>query len=329
MTEGIQNVNASPRTSGLASVECAIETTLSCSVVVCTRDRPDHLNRCLEAFSALVYPRYDILVVDNAPSDSRTKEVAERWGANYIVEPRVGLSRARNLGARSSRSDIIAFTDDDSVVDSDWLTNLITEFSDPEVMAVTGRILPLRNEEQTADVFAYALDLGDQKRIIDRSHPLWFEIASFGGLGDGVNMAFRRRAFDLWSGFDERLGRGTPIYGGEEHRAFCTVVEHGFRVVYAPQAIVYHWLPCSLQEIGRGYLKSLSASTAYMTLLLVETRHRWKTLKYLLGAAGSRHRSWRGCPEKSPSSLVPRWRKTFACLAGPLIYVRTCLRAQW
>src|SRR5437016_5283605 len=115
------NVTSDSRTAAPRSVECAVETALSCSVVVCTRNRPDHLNRCLEALSSVSYPRFDALVVDNAPADSRAKEVAERWGARYVVEPIVGLSRARNLGARTCSSDIVAFTDDDAVVDPEWV----------------------------------------------------------------------------------------------------------------------------------------------------------------------------------------------------------------
>ena len=51
------------------------------------------------------------------------------------------------------------------------------------------------------------LDCGDERRAVDRQEPAWFEMANFGGVGDGGNMAFRRRAFDIWPGFHERLGR--------------------------------------------------------------------------------------------------------------------------
>jgi glycosyltransferase involved in cell wall biosynthesis len=53
----------------------------SCSVVICTRNRPGELNECLKGVSRLLYPRFDVLVVDNAPTDPRTREVADGWGA--------------------------------------------------------------------------------------------------------------------------------------------------------------------------------------------------------------------------------------------------------
>jgi len=82
--------------------------TPSCSVLICTRNRPDELNRCLEGVSRLLHPRFDVLVVDNAPAGQRTREVSGRWGIRYIVEPVVGLSRARNRGARE-RGRVISF----------------------------------------------------------------------------------------------------------------------------------------------------------------------------------------------------------------------------
>src|SRR5947209_6858962 len=108
----------------------------SSSVVVCTRDRPDYLDRCLDALALLEYPHFDVLVVDNAPSDGRTREVAARWDTRYVQEPVAGLSRARNRGAMESSGEIVAYLDDDAIVDSGWLSGLAVEFSDSRVMAV-------------------------------------------------------------------------------------------------------------------------------------------------------------------------------------------------
>src|SRR5690348_12347934 len=90
----------------------------SCSVVICTRDRPRYLERCLNALGALDYPCFEIVVVDNAPSDGRTRDLAQRRQARYVVEPTPGLSRARNRGALESTGEIVAYLDDDAIVDS-------------------------------------------------------------------------------------------------------------------------------------------------------------------------------------------------------------------
>jgi cellulose synthase/poly-beta-1,6-N-acetylglucosamine synthase-like glycosyltransferase len=75
-----------------------------------------------------------------------------RWGVRYVVEPLVGLSRARNRGARACDSEIVAFLDDDALPEPEWLSGLLREFEDPLVMAVTGRILPLSVETKAGPV---------------------------------------------------------------------------------------------------------------------------------------------------------------------------------
>src|SRR5262245_57315015 len=105
----------------------------SCLVVVCTRNRPEKLERCLEAISRLMYATFQVLVVDNAPSDCRTNEIASRWKVRYIQEPIIGLSRARNLGAQNCDAEIIAYIDDDCLPHPDWLSGLVREFTNPSV----------------------------------------------------------------------------------------------------------------------------------------------------------------------------------------------------
>ena len=91
------------------------------SVVICTRDRPDALVRALEALSAQCAPPGEIVVVDNAPSDDATRDVvASAPGVRYVLEPRPGLSVARNTGIRASRGGVIAFTDDDAEPHRAW-----------------------------------------------------------------------------------------------------------------------------------------------------------------------------------------------------------------
>jgi cellulose synthase/poly-beta-1,6-N-acetylglucosamine synthase-like glycosyltransferase len=298
------------------------------------------LDCCLAALASISYSRFELVVVDNAPEDSQARAVAARWNARYLVEPVQGLSRARNLGARACSSDIIAFTDDDAVVDPAWLTNLVVEFADPKVIAVTGRILPLKETQQRSSLTAHNLSGNGQngaakpvssngspefeieRRIIDFNHRHWFEMANFGGIGKGGNMAFRRSAFDVWPGFDERLGRGAPMYGGEEQRAFSSLIERGYRVAYNPNAIVYHPVFDAPEELRRRHLKGLAASTAFMTLLFFETPHRWKVLKYALQALFGKRRSWR--PQKLPISgaIASAGGRFLACMAGPIHYLR-------
>ena len=87
------------------------------TVAICTRDRPDDLARALDSLQHQEYPRLRTLVVDNAPSDDRTRrlvsELARTREIGYVTEPRPGLSWARNRAIEASDTEIIAWADDD------------------------------------------------------------------------------------------------------------------------------------------------------------------------------------------------------------------------
>jgi glycosyltransferase involved in cell wall biosynthesis len=286
---------------------------LACSVVVCTRDRPGGLDRCLAALAQLEYPGLEVLVVDNAPSDDRAFEVARRAGVRYLVEPIPGLSRARNTGARACSSEVIAFIDDDAVPDPTWLAHLAAQFDDPDVAVATGRTLPLL---EAADASGSDFtDLGPSVVRFDRRHPRWFEIASFGGIGNGNNMAFRRRVFDEWLGFDVRLGRGALLSSCEEHRAFAQMIEAGYAVAYTPDARVRHPLPTTSEECQRRYIKSRADLAAYAVFLLVVTRQRWRVARYVAEAVVGTRRKWRFHTERAPRG-ISRWTLARAYLGG-------------
>jgi glycosyltransferase involved in cell wall biosynthesis len=285
----------------------------TCSVVVCTRNRPDALLRCLHALEQLACPGFAVLVVDNAPSDNRTFEIARRAGVRYVGEPAPGLSRARNTGARHCSSEVIAFIDDDAVPDPMWLAQLAAQFDDPDVAVATGRTLPLL---QAADAsVSDVTDLGPSMIRLDRRHPRWFEMASFGGIGNGNNMAFRRRLFDEWRGFDERLGRGALLSSCEEHRAFAQLIERGYAVVYTPNARVRHPVPTTLEERQRQYIQSRADLAAYAVFLFAVTRQRWRVARYVAEAVLGMRRSWRFHTERAPHG-ISRWKLASAYVAG-------------
>ena len=300
----------------------------TCTVVICTRNRPEQLERCLATVGCLEYPRFDVLVVDNAPSDEAASDIAARSGAHYIIEPTVGLSRARNRGARACKSEIVAYLDDDALPDRGWLTGLAREFEDPKVMAVTGRTFALKlgpEAERLCALFGSGETGGPQWRKVDRQTPSWFELANFGGIGDG-NMAFRRCAFDLWPGFEERLGRGVTLDGGEEHHAFFSLIDRGHSVVYTPHAVMHHPCPQTMRDLRARHLRDLAASTGYITLLFVEEpRYRRRLIKYVVEALQGTRRTWRHPVGASSLRIVPRWRMVLAYLYGSLLYLRSRL----
>jgi hypothetical protein len=162
------------------------------------------------------------------------------------------------------------------------------------------------------------------RRVVDRQHPFWFEMANFGGIGDGNNMAFRRYAFDVWPGFDERLGRGAPLHGGEEHHAFFSLIDRGFRVVYTPMAVARHPYPRTMKDLRARHLRDLSSATAYMTFMFAEEpRYRRVLARYVYEALKGTPRTWRWEGIVPRQRIVPKWRMLLACLSGPLLYARS------
>ena len=118
----------------------------SITVVICTRDRASVLRGALEALLSLDYPDYDILVVDNAARSTETKDMVRQEFQDprirLIEEPVPGLSHARNTGLEHARGDIVAFTDDDVVVDHAWLREIAAGFERAPVTACVTWLVP-------------------------------------------------------------------------------------------------------------------------------------------------------------------------------------------
>jgi glycosyltransferase involved in cell wall biosynthesis len=301
------------------------EASLSCSVVIPTSGRPEELDRCLEAVAAQDYPDFDVIVVDNTEGDPETERVARKWKARYVKELKKGLCRARNRGALVSSADVIAYLDDDSVPEPGWLRGLADEFADPMVMGVGGKTIPLKIETDSEQLFAQVR--GDAYNrpsplVVDHDTPYWFEICGFGGIGAGCNMAVRRKAFEVWPGFHERTDRGTAVYGGGEQHAFFSLVSRGFRVSYTPHALVRHPFPPTMENLRKRYLRDLTASTAFFTMMLFEEGgHRRKTLRYLWEAVRGKERTWRGSVAPRPR-VVSRFASAAALVLGPFKYIQ-------
>jgi cellulose synthase/poly-beta-1,6-N-acetylglucosamine synthase-like glycosyltransferase len=294
-----------------------------CSVVVCTRHRAEKLDRCLIGLRHLDYPRYEVIVVDDTSGDENVHRLADAAGARWVVEPTVGLSRARNTGARAARGELVAFIDDDAVAKPTWLATHAAAFRDPSVAATTGRILPTSSATPAAQTWTTVEDLGDTPFRVDRRSPHWFEQANFGGIGVGPNMAFRSVLFERGWGFRESLGLGEgerPL--GEEHYAFFTLISAGHVIAYLPDAIVYHEPPSSMCELRLKRRRLARASAAYLVMLLFEhPEFRVRTLRYAFTALRRRRRPWRRGGIDAP--FLSRRELAAAALSAPSLYWRS------
>lgn len=293
------------------------------AVVVCTYRRPRELDRCLRSLRQQAYPPAEIVVADNAPAASEARRLADGAGARYVAAPVRGVSRARNAGARQCVSPIVAYIDDDMVAHPEWLYALRSAFADPEVIAVTGPVMPMDLVQAPRAKLARALERqpwGAKPFHVARGRADWFERAHFGGLGDG-NMAFRRAAFEVWPGFEERIGRGSAINGGEEHYAFFELIERGHTVAYAPGAMVFH----PEREGTRAELLVSIAETAAYSCFVSASRPRfaWRVLRYLAQGVLRRRRVWRPGGEPALGRRVPIFHAFAAFIRGAAAYGRS------
>ncbi len=216
------------------------------SVAVCTRNRTADLALCLDAISKLNYPNFEILVIDNAPSDDSTEKLIQTQFPNvrYIKEPRPGLDWARNRAIVSAKGEIIAYTDDDVIVDTEWLKAFAFLFAEnPEVMAVTGLVVPFELETRAQVLFEMYGGFGrgfERKWHRFNSDSLPWTALGTGQHGTGANMAYRKSVFDQAGQFDPALDVGTVTNGGGDLEMFFRVLKEGHTLVYEPAAMVRH-----------------------------------------------------------------------------------------
>ncbi|WP_247382366.1 MULTISPECIES: glycosyltransferase [unclassified Bradyrhizobium] len=217
---------------------------LSASVVICTRDRPDELGKCLSSLPRQSHPPREIIVIDNASRDQRTREVALAAGAVYVREERAGLDIARNAGALCATGDIVAYTDDDVVLHPRWLEQLMCAFDSPQIGAVTGLVLPaeLATEAQRHFETYWGFGKGYREQDYDslrfESHrgqvlPAW-------DIGAGASMAFRREVFQAIGFFDERLDVGQAGCSGDSEYWY-RLLARGYTCRYTPASVAFHF----------------------------------------------------------------------------------------
>nr|CAD6405336.1 glycosyltransferase family 2 protein [Rhizobium sp. Q54] len=304
------------------------------TVVVATRDRVVQLSRCLESLLDQNYPDFEIVVVDNAPSDDRTQRLIDdrfRARVRYVCEPRPGLAQAHNAGILHARHELIAFTDDDVICDRGWLAAIVSAFETADdVGCVTGLILPMelqtRAQYWTERHGGYGKGF-QQKRFDAQSgggdvlYPL-----TAGQFGSGAAMAFRRSALERIGRFDPALGAGTKARGGDDLQSFASTILSGLAIIYEPAAMTWHQHrreEAGMQRQAYGYGVGLGA---YLTSILLRRPDlAWSMIRRLPAAVThmmGRHSSkMMRLPADYPRSFV--WIERLGILMGPYAYLES------
>ena len=210
------------------------------TISVCTRDRPQDLQRCIEGLMRLPDLGQEIQVIDNCPSSDATEQIVKNYSrVRYFREEIPGLDAARNRALCEARNEIVVFIDDDAFADRNWLKALIRNFTDPMVMCVTGLTMPAELETRAQEWFERysSFQRGFRRVRFSREnlHPL-----TAGRVGAGANMALRKRVIELVGFFDEALDAGTLTHSGGDTEMFSRILSRGYHIVYEPSALNWH-----------------------------------------------------------------------------------------
>jgi GT2 family glycosyltransferase len=230
---------------------------LQISVVVPTIGRRDALGRCLDALLEGTVVPAEIVIVDQSDGPEIERLLDDKRGApaplRRLVHPRLGLSAARNAGARASTADVVAFTDDDCFPALKWVEALASAFAaDRNLAAVTGPMLPADGAQ--ADT-AVASRTSTVRRLFTRRAIPW-------EIGTGGNTAVQREWLNRVNGFDERLGVGTAGRAGEDLDLFRRLLEAGGSILYEPEAVCRHERKSAAERRARRYAYGVGAGAA-------------------------------------------------------------------
>jgi len=215
------------------------------SIVIPTYNRPQRLERCLQALCLLEYPKtqFEVVIVDDGgrePLDDLIASFSNRLSLRLLRQDNAGPATARNAGVRAAKGRFIALTDDDCTPAPDWLSALKKRFQDDPDCAFAGLAengLP-KNAYSTASQLLIDYLCGYYN--LDRTSHCF---------GTSNNLAFPRDAFIEIGGFDESF----PLSAAEDRELIDRWVSSGKVLIYAPEVIVVHYHQMNLRTYCRQH----------------------------------------------------------------------------
>ena len=221
------------------------------TVVVPVRNGEETIQPLLESLDNLNYDsaKVEVIVVDGDSTD-KTQEIVKNYPVKLVIEKKKGLNIARNTGIKKGKGEIVAFTDADCIVPTNWITKIVENFKDPQVSCVGGSTKALNSDfvSQYADNSIVRLMPFFRKREeLDKVKPFFRHPA-------GCNMAYRKKVAEEIGYFDENIQ-----YGFDEVEFADRVCKAGYKMVLDPNVLVWHKHRSTLGEFlkqnfqyGRG-----------------------------------------------------------------------------
>ena len=251
------------------------------SVVVCSYNGENTIDRCLRALTELAYPEFEVIVIDDGSTD-RTAAIASGYDVRLVRTANHGLSAARNEGLRVATGEIIAFIDDDAWPDRDWLGYLAATYRTSAHVGVGGPNIPPRDQGKSEQRVARAP--GGPIHVL-RTDTEAEHIP-------GCNCSFRVDALREIGGFDP-----TFRVAGDDVDVCWRIHERGWTLGFAPGAVVWHRRRASI----KAYLRQQRGYGAAEALL----ERKWPSRFNALG-----HISW-------PDQLYGRAETASSPIARP------------
>lgn len=231
------------------------------SVVIPTYNRAAELEQTLASLATVKHAgSWEVIVVDNNSRDATPQVVADAaakfpTALRYVLEPRVGRSAAMNAGIAASKGEIIVNTDDDVRFEPDWLQQAAEALTRGQCDFVGGRVLPIWRGSRPA----WLSDKGGQHWAVIALLDFGPEPLEFGKrhVPLGVNLAFKREAFDRAGLWDPSLGRKAGTLLGQEVREWMLRArDAGVKGMYAPNMVVHHVIPAD--RLRKHYFRKWS-----------------------------------------------------------------------
>ena len=241
------------------------------------------------------------------------------------------MSKARNTGWKAAEGVIVAYTDDDVLVDAHWLNGVVKGFNrDKHVGCVTGLVpsAQLENEVQLffdqrvawgTNCLPQTFDLKDHRK----DSPLYPYAGS--DFGTGANFAFARKALEDIGGFDEALGAGALTGGGEDLDAFVAVLRAGWKINYEPTGIIGHIHRADVGSLNKQIWTYGTGLTAFLFKYMINPRTAPGILK---GAPAGVKKVLNTTGKSRRNQILPRsvvYRELRGMAAGPFLYCK----ARW
>lgn len=234
------------------------------SIIIATKNRAQELKTCIQSIERCTYAPHEIIIVDQSASSKVAKLVLTKHNKHihYLHSAKIGKSNALNEGISYAKGDIVAFTDDDCIVDALWIQTIQRLFSNKKVMGVFGKTLPYAPIRHTQHICPSTFNYNKSRWI---RNPAYHAT----NIGFGNNMAFRKSIFRVIGNFNILLGPGSAGQGAEDAEFSLRVLIHKVNILYSPSMLIYHnkWLTKNeMHTLNASYICGEMACYTYFAL---------------------------------------------------------------